>query len=224
LLLFIALGFAIGQGSSAHLTQTGAATPKGWLLALIPVMFTYSGWNAASYVAEEIRTPGRNVPRALALGTGAVVALYLLLNALYLYVVPVDQLAAVKGSMLDLVADRQNGRDNHGAQVTQADQEVLVHLDGMRGISVGQSRFGCRSAKRAADDRYRAMAAQCLADHLRAGISSACHGGSNGVLQRVGGDAQERWRPVVADLRGPRPELLGCIDGVHLQGVLVIRC
>ena len=37
-------------------------------------MFTYSGWNAAAYVAEEIRDPGRNVPRALALGTGAVVA------------------------------------------------------------------------------------------------------------------------------------------------------
>jgi APA family basic amino acid/polyamine antiporter len=83
---------------------------KGWLLALIPVMFTYSGWNAASYVAEEIRTPGRNVPRALAMGTGAVIALYLLLNALYLYVVPIDQLAAVKGSMLDLVADRLLGQ------------------------------------------------------------------------------------------------------------------
>jgi len=110
LLLFIAFGFSIGQGSVEHLTQSGPAMGKGWLLALIPVMFTYSGWNAASYVAEEIRTPGRNVPRALAMGTGAVIALYLLLNALYLYVVPIDQLAAVKGSMLDLVADRLLGQ------------------------------------------------------------------------------------------------------------------
>jgi APA family basic amino acid/polyamine antiporter len=109
LLLFVAFGFSIGQGSAAHFTQTGAVTAKGWLLALIPVMFTYSGWNAASYIAEEIRDPGRNVPRALALGTGAVVILYVLLNALYVYVVPVDQLAAVKGSMLDLVADRLLG-------------------------------------------------------------------------------------------------------------------
>ena len=50
-----------------------AVAPAGWLLALIPVMFSYSGWNAATYVAEEIRDPGRNLPRALALGTGAVV-------------------------------------------------------------------------------------------------------------------------------------------------------
>ena len=57
-------------------------------------MFTYSGWNAAAYVAEEIHDPGRNVPRALALGTAAVVAIYFLLNLLYLYVLPVNELAA----------------------------------------------------------------------------------------------------------------------------------
>ena len=110
LLLFIAFGFSIGQGDVAHLSQGSPVAPTGWLLALIPVMFTYSGWNAASYVAEEVRDPGRNVPRALALGTGAVIILYLLLNALYIYVVPVDQLAKVQGSMLDLIADRLLGQ------------------------------------------------------------------------------------------------------------------
>jgi len=110
LLLFIAFGFSLGQGSVENLTQGGDVVLKGWLLALIPVMFTYSGWNAASYVAEEVRDPGRNVPRALAIGTGAVVVLYLLLNALYIYVIPVDQLANVKGSMLDLIADRLLGQ------------------------------------------------------------------------------------------------------------------
>jgi APA family basic amino acid/polyamine antiporter len=110
LLLFIAFGFSLGQGSAENLTQGGDVVLKGWLLALIPVMFTYSGWNAASYVAEEVRDPGRNVPRALAIGTGAVVVLYLLLNALYIYVIPVDQLASVKGSMLDLIADRLLGQ------------------------------------------------------------------------------------------------------------------
>ena len=110
LLLFIAFGFSMGNGQVANLTASGPVTGTGWLLALIPVMFTYSGWNAASYVAEEVRDPGRNVPRALALGTCAVIALYLALNALYIYVVPVDQLAAVKGSMLDLIADRLLGQ------------------------------------------------------------------------------------------------------------------
>ena len=109
LVLFVALGFAFGTGDAANIAQAGPVAPANWLLALIPVMFAYSGWNAASYIAEEIREPGRNVPRAFALGTGAVVALYLALNMLYLYVVPVDRLAAIDGSVLDFVADRLLG-------------------------------------------------------------------------------------------------------------------
>jgi APA family basic amino acid/polyamine antiporter len=107
LLLFIALGLSLGAGSTANLQQGAAAVPPtSWLLALIPVMFAYSGWNAAAYIAEEIRDPGRNVPRALALGTAAVIAVYVLLNLLYLFVLPVDQLAKVEGSVLDVIADR----------------------------------------------------------------------------------------------------------------------
>jgi len=110
LLIFIALGFSIGAGSGGNLIQSaGPVAGSAWLLALIPVMFTYSGWNAAAYVAEEIRDPGRNVPRALAIGTLAVVAIYALLNVLFLYVLPVGQLAQVKGSVLDVVADRLLG-------------------------------------------------------------------------------------------------------------------
>ncbi len=110
LVVFIALGLSIGSGSIANLqTSAGAVGPASWLLALVPVMFTYSGWNAASYVAEEIRDPSRNVPLALAMGTLAVVTIYFLLNLLYLYVLPVGSLEAVKGSVLDVIADRLLG-------------------------------------------------------------------------------------------------------------------
>ncbi len=110
LLIFIAIGFSMGAGSTANLQQTaGAFQPTAWLFALIPVMFTYSGWNAASYMAEEIRNPGRNVPLALGLGTVGVILVYLFLNALFLYVMPVGELAAVKGSVLDVIADRLLG-------------------------------------------------------------------------------------------------------------------
>jgi len=110
LVAFIAVGLTFGAGSAANLKAVaGEVDPASWLLALVPVMFTYAGWNAASYVAEEIRDPGRNVPLALALGTTAVVAIYLLLNVLYLYVFPVGSLAAVKGSILDVIADRLLG-------------------------------------------------------------------------------------------------------------------
>jgi APA family basic amino acid/polyamine antiporter len=107
--LFIAIGFSFGAGDAANLAQSAPVAPASWLLALIPVMFTYSGWNAASYVAEEVRNPGRNVPLALALGTGAVIVIYLLLNALYLYVLPTPDLAKVQGSVLDVIADRLLG-------------------------------------------------------------------------------------------------------------------
>lgn len=105
LVLFVALGFAFGTGNPANIVQMEPVSPSNWLLALIPVMFAYSGWNAAGYIAEEIRNPGRNIPRAFALGTAAVVTLYLALNMLYLYVFPIDRLATVKGSVLDAVAD-----------------------------------------------------------------------------------------------------------------------
>jgi APA family basic amino acid/polyamine antiporter len=110
LLIFIALGFSIGAGSTAHFSQSASSgSGAAWLLALIPVLFTYSGWNAAAYVAEEVRSPERNVPLALAMGTLAVVVVYFLLNLLFLYVLPVDQLAAVRGSVLDVIADRLLG-------------------------------------------------------------------------------------------------------------------
>ena len=108
-IIFIAIGFSFGLGNIEHFTATAPVRPVNWLAALIPVMFTYSGWNAAAYVAEEIRDPGRNVPRALALGTGAVIAIYLALNALYIYVVPIEQLATVDVSILDFIADRMLG-------------------------------------------------------------------------------------------------------------------
>src|SRR4029079_1824892 len=107
---FIALGFSIGTGSMANLSvSAGPVAPASWLLALIPVMFTYSGWNAAGYIAEELRDPDRNVPRAFAFGTAAVIAIYVSLNLLYLYVLRVDALARVQGSVLDVIADRLLG-------------------------------------------------------------------------------------------------------------------
>jgi APA family basic amino acid/polyamine antiporter len=108
--LFIAFGFAVGMGDSARLTAAAAPVPvTGWLLALVTVGFTYSGWNAASYVAEEMRNPGRNAPLAFAVGTGAVIAIYVAMNMLYLYVVPIGELAKLQGSVLDFVADRLIG-------------------------------------------------------------------------------------------------------------------
>ena len=111
LVVFIGFGLTAGTGTPANVTQAvGPVTMTGFLFAMIPVMFTYSGWNAASYMAEEIRDPGRNVPRALLMGTAIVIAVYLLINVLYLYVIPIGELATLGGkSVLDVVGDRLLG-------------------------------------------------------------------------------------------------------------------
>ena len=111
LVVFIGFGLTAGTGSPSNITQSaGAVTFTGVLFAFIPVMFTYSGWNAAAYMAEEIRDPGRNVPRSLLMGTAIVIAVYLFINVLYLFVIPIGELATLGGrSILDVVGDRLLG-------------------------------------------------------------------------------------------------------------------
>jgi APA family basic amino acid/polyamine antiporter len=110
LVVLVALGFAIGHGHPSQMIAAGHPRVSGMLVAFIPIMFTYSGWNAAVYVAEEVRSPERNVPLALGLGTLTVVLIYLALNALYLYALPVTELAGVQGArLIDTVAERLFG-------------------------------------------------------------------------------------------------------------------
>jgi APA family basic amino acid/polyamine antiporter len=66
----------------------------GYAVSLIFMLYAYSGWNAACYIAGEVEHPGRTVPRALILGTLLVTLLYVGLNAAFLYSTP---LAALSG-------------------------------------------------------------------------------------------------------------------------------
>ncbi len=64
-------------------------------VSLVYVSYAYSGWNAAVYVAGELRDPARTLPRALLYGTALVTLIYLLVNFAYLAVVPREQLLAI---------------------------------------------------------------------------------------------------------------------------------
>jgi APA family basic amino acid/polyamine antiporter len=66
-------------------------------------MFAYSGWNAAIYVAGEIRDPVKNVRKILLIGTAIVAALFILLNAVLLTQLPVTALEGVRPVMATLV-------------------------------------------------------------------------------------------------------------------------
>jgi APA family basic amino acid/polyamine antiporter len=87
---FVALGFAVGNGSWSHFSEPAIRTstvslPTQFFVSLLWVMVGYSGWNAATYVAEEVRRPERTLPLALAVGSGIVAVLFLALNVIYIY-------------------------------------------------------------------------------------------------------------------------------------------
>ena len=63
--------------------------------SLVYVTYAYSGWNAAAYISGEMLNPRKNLPRALFVGTLIVMAIYTLLNFVFLYSVPMDELKGV---------------------------------------------------------------------------------------------------------------------------------
>ncbi len=69
--------------------------PAQFFISLLLVMFGYSGWNAATYIAEEVSQPERTLPAALAAGCGIVAVLYLALNVLYIYATPLESMKGV---------------------------------------------------------------------------------------------------------------------------------
>ena len=87
--LGILIAFAFwGEAAPGWSTQTRTDdTPSGLLAfgaALIPILFTYGGWQKANTVAEEMRDPQRDMPRSLIIGTLMVIAIYVLANVAYL--------------------------------------------------------------------------------------------------------------------------------------------
>ena len=76
--------------SAVDLTHIGGAP---FAISLVFVMYSYSGWNAATYIVGELRDPIRNVPRALFAGTAIVIVLYVSLNAVFLITTPMREMA-----------------------------------------------------------------------------------------------------------------------------------
>jgi APA family basic amino acid/polyamine antiporter len=97
---FVVLGLSVGQGSWDNFGGTAVRTstsplPEQFAVSLFWVMFGYSGWNAATYVAEELREPQRTLPRALIFGTVAVALMYLALNIVFIFATPLESMKGV---------------------------------------------------------------------------------------------------------------------------------
>ena len=97
IVVFIFAGFIFGTRqpisfapSAVDFSQIVSAP---FFISLVFVMYSYSGWNAATYIFGELRDPHRNLPRALFFGTAIVIVLYVALNAVFLYTTPIRELS-----------------------------------------------------------------------------------------------------------------------------------
>ena len=108
--LVVGLGvaaFLLGDGSWAHFAASGAGGAcegvaanarlgiTGFGAAVIGALWSYNGWADISFVAEEVREPGRTLPRALIGGSVLIIGLYLLVNAGYFYALDPAAVASV---------------------------------------------------------------------------------------------------------------------------------
>jgi APA family basic amino acid/polyamine antiporter len=94
---FICLAFLSANGDTANFSRSAVRdvqTPLAaqFAISLFWIYVAYSGWNAATYVAEELRQPARTLPVALAIGTSVVAVLYILLNVVFIYGAPLEDL------------------------------------------------------------------------------------------------------------------------------------
>lgn len=100
LVTFIGLALFAGTGSWDHFSEPATRTstsplPAQFVVSLFFIYASYSGWNAATYVAEELKQPSRTLPIALAVGTALVAILYVALNVVFIYATPLETMKGV---------------------------------------------------------------------------------------------------------------------------------
>ena len=102
ILIFIICGFVLGEHHPLSLMpESGSWKEIGsaaFAISLIFVSYAYSGWNASAYIASEIDNPQKNLPRSILSGTLIVMGLYVLLNFIFLYTVPIPEMADAQGN------------------------------------------------------------------------------------------------------------------------------
>ncbi len=95
--LFVGLGVTLGRGSWANfhsaLPAGSGSLLAGIGVALIAVFWAYDGWVYITWVAGEVKDAQRNVPRALVAGVSLVAAVYVAMNLVYLYAMPMGTIA-----------------------------------------------------------------------------------------------------------------------------------
>ena len=125
----IAAGTGAGWKGSLPSAPSGLATFGALAVAFQSVIWTYYGYRDAAKIAEEVKDPARSLPRIFLFGIATVTALYLLLNAAFLQVLPFDRIAQSKLVAGDVAAAIFGGR----AGALMAGLALLVMLGSLNG-------------------------------------------------------------------------------------------
>jgi APA family basic amino acid/polyamine antiporter len=183
-LILVGLLLGANHGSAAHTASwwnpwvnagwkpsavlPGAQTSSGlWLLmllglAMVGPLFAQSAWNNVTFTGSEIRNPGRNLPRALLIGCGVVVGLYLLANLGYIVTLPWNAFPGLQKPPNTVATETMKAAFGHSGMVIMA-------------IAIMIATFGCNNGLILAGARiYYAMARDGLF-FKRAGVLSSRH-------------------------------------------------
>jgi APA family basic amino acid/polyamine antiporter len=106
LVALVLFAFTAPTGSADHFSPAwaGAVSLSAFATALVPVMWAYDGWADLSFMSGEVKDPARTMPRALIFGTLLIIAIYLLVNAAYIYLVPLSDMAQPRSGLIAATA------------------------------------------------------------------------------------------------------------------------
>jgi APA family basic amino acid/polyamine antiporter len=186
----VILALASGKGSAANLTGGGLALgPEGVKLGLFAAMavamskalFAYDSWNSITFAAEEVKDPERTLPRSLLMGTLGVTAVYCSAVAVYLYMVPIQEMYAIKDNR---IAAEAASRALGPAGVAFIAGAILISTFGcVNGLTLAGARVVYAMAR---DRRFFASAAVVHPRFLTPSRALVIHGAVAAVLTLTG--------------------------------------
>ena len=114
IIIIVILGFAISGGSMNNATplleksgfqyNTSLGLFGAMFAAMLAAFWAYDGWNNIGYLGGEIKNPKKNIPLALYVGVIIVIVLYLAINFVFIYVMPIDEIISVAKSQNSIIA------------------------------------------------------------------------------------------------------------------------
>ena len=120
ILAIVAIAFAFGTPDSLQSDFAAPIASAGnWLLAVVFIMFSFGGWNDMSFIANEVKDPGRNLFRALIYSSVAVTAIYLTINFAFVYALGFEGTCASKSVATDVIRSTLGAESTIGQQAAR---------------------------------------------------------------------------------------------------------